>query len=184
MQFSFNTLALLAITGLAAAQDIPSCAKPLIDAATVKACGSSTLLCCACTEANKAAIQAAVAPVLLGTDSPCDASEIPTILSAALAMCNGVTTPCAETTSEASAPETTSETPEPTTTPESETSSTVASYPTETSTEAPAPTTTYAVGSTGLPLPTSTVPFTGAAAQATAAAGMVFAGAMAMLAAF
>jgi hypothetical protein len=74
MQFTYSTLAVVALSGLAAAQ-IPSCATECLANAAKSAapsCGASDTAC-QCEPANKAAIQAAATPCVIGA---CPASEL------------------------------------------------------------------------------------------------------------
>jgi len=197
MQLSFTTLALLTISGLAVAQTdangIPSCAVDAVNSATQSVCGCITDYTCACE--NQTKIQGLSTSAVIAS---CGADvAVQQVLPAAEALCAKppADVSCASTepsSSAAAAPTTTEPAPVVSTTSAPESSAPVVESSSETPTTTVAPTTAPAspttlpggvVGSTGLPGP-STVPFTGAGAQATAAAGMVFAGAMAMLAAF
>lgn len=73
MQFKYSALAVVALSGLAAAQ-IPSCATTCIANAISSAttCGA-TDTACQCETANKAAIQAAATPCV---ESSCTSAEI------------------------------------------------------------------------------------------------------------
>jgi len=181
MQYSFSALALLAVAGLAAAQ-IPLCAQPCLDSATKDACGDAKDFACACTPANQAKIQNAATTCVLGACGPTVAVQ--EVLPAAKALCDNLpasssAAPASTSSSEAAPSSTAAETSSSA----GASSYAASSAPTTTST-ALVPVTTGS--SNGTTAPTSTpAPFTGGAAQATAAGlGSAFALGMAVLAAF